>query len=354
MDKYEDTELLSLVNGVDTYVELRERGLSHKQWSALVAYREAHGQFNTVDDLLKVEGIGRSTLDNLRLYNISDTSTYTRDQSSDSNADSKAEAVDFTRKQAVWTAIIGYLVLYSPLYFLGRINHGWFIGCAVVGSILGVLALLAALGSYLSGQKRTAIAVTIMAFGIAVALGTASDDLQNSDTKPSSITGQHAASNMSTGATPKEETHRTLPLSSEASIRSLLSDTISALLWGTITSVNVKTEQAGQFLVVVKWDVAPNLAIDKWQFEYINLMINWAESIFTKNAFAKVSALRSTMSTHSTNIYGKDILRTVIDSTLYRDKTKEVEDWHRFKVNASLNPSAFFTEVAEGVYNVAP
>ena len=47
-----DVETLSLLNGVGA-----------KRAKAIVVYRELHGDFNTIDDLLNVKGIGQSVLE---------------------------------------------------------------------------------------------------------------------------------------------------------------------------------------------------------------------------------------------------------------------------------------------------
>jgi len=188
---------LEFINSRQKPEDLLELPLTPPQAHALFQYRGKYGHLASLNELLKVRGIGKRTLEKIKDWipqprqggTAVRSGTRTLEQRKkelrESGASgklsagnsSKGENVDFTRRQAVWTAIIGYLVLYSPLYYLGRISHGWFIGCAVVGSILGVIVLLAALGSLLSGQKRTAIAVSVLALGVVVALGTAFDDL---------------------------------------------------------------------------------------------------------------------------------------------------------------------------------
>ncbi len=248
---------------------------------------------------------------------------------------SKRGSADLTRKQAVWTAIIGYLVLYSPLYLLGKISYGWFIGCAVVGSILGVLALLVALGSLLSGEKRGAIAYSVVVLGVVIALTGAHQQLPSSNVQ--SYVGREVLQ-------PKT------PISDEEMIRSNLSSILSASPWGSIKSINVKPETNGNFAVTIKWTISDTLDIKYWQFEYINLIIDWAKEIFTNPRFANVIELQSSMSAHLADLYGNDAYRSIIISTLSRDITNKVTDWHRFKVNASLNPNAFFQTVAHDVY----
>jgi competence protein ComEA len=41
-------------------------GVGRKKAEAIVAYRNEHGKFNAVDDLKKVDGIGKKTLEKLR------------------------------------------------------------------------------------------------------------------------------------------------------------------------------------------------------------------------------------------------------------------------------------------------
>ena len=46
---------------IDTLVLLK--GIGKKRAKAIVAYRELHGEFNAIDDLLNVKGIGQRVLD---------------------------------------------------------------------------------------------------------------------------------------------------------------------------------------------------------------------------------------------------------------------------------------------------
>ena len=59
------TQELNVVNinkaDVDTLILLK--GVGEKKAKAIVAYRELHGDFNTIDDLLSVKGIGQSVLE---------------------------------------------------------------------------------------------------------------------------------------------------------------------------------------------------------------------------------------------------------------------------------------------------
>jgi hypothetical protein len=188
---------LEFINSRQKPEDLLELPLTPPQAHALFQYRGKYGHLASLDELLKVRSIGKRTLEKIkdwipqprqggtavrsgtrafeqRKKELRESGASGKPSAGNS---SKGENVDLTRRQAVWTAIIGYFVLYSPLYYLGRISHGWFIGCAVVGSILGVIVLLIALSSLLSGQKRTAIAVSVVALGVVVALGTAFDDL---------------------------------------------------------------------------------------------------------------------------------------------------------------------------------
>lgn len=43
-------------------------GLSAKQAQSIVDYRTEHGSFTSVEELVNVKGIGKSTLDKLRIY----------------------------------------------------------------------------------------------------------------------------------------------------------------------------------------------------------------------------------------------------------------------------------------------
>ena len=147
-------------------------GIPPTQVYRLLKYLEKHGSVISSPDMLHGKDYEEQIVAKSEFRQVSPT------VSELSAGDSlKRENADFTSKQAVWTAIIGYFVLYAPLYYLGRISYGWFIGCAVVGSMLGLLALLTALGNLFSGQKRTAIAISVMVLSVAVALGAAFGDL---------------------------------------------------------------------------------------------------------------------------------------------------------------------------------
>jgi competence ComEA-like helix-hairpin-helix protein len=156
MDKYEDTELLSLVNGVDTYVELREQGLSHEQWTALVAYREAHGKFHTVDDLLKVRGIGRRTVAKLRLSNISDSNMDTSDQDQE---EIKSHSI---KQDSAANLALGWLVvIIVPAFLLARLNLGWLIACSVISGFLGIGLLIEAASGFKKGDRGSRVTSTV-------------------------------------------------------------------------------------------------------------------------------------------------------------------------------------------------
>jgi len=52
-----------------TAEQLQEvKGIGAKTAAAIVAYREAHGVFSSLDDLAKVKGIGARTLEKIRPY----------------------------------------------------------------------------------------------------------------------------------------------------------------------------------------------------------------------------------------------------------------------------------------------
>lgn len=56
------------LNAADTYDLDRLPGIGPAKAEAILAYREEHGPFQSVDDLLSVSGIGEVTLENLRPY----------------------------------------------------------------------------------------------------------------------------------------------------------------------------------------------------------------------------------------------------------------------------------------------
>lgn len=55
------------LNSADAETISRElKGIGETKAKAIVAYREAHGPFSSVDDLLEVKGIGAATLEKNR------------------------------------------------------------------------------------------------------------------------------------------------------------------------------------------------------------------------------------------------------------------------------------------------
>lgn len=56
------------LNAADSYDLDRLPGIGPAKAEAILAYREEHGPFQSVDDLLSVSGIGEVTLENLRPY----------------------------------------------------------------------------------------------------------------------------------------------------------------------------------------------------------------------------------------------------------------------------------------------
>lgn len=56
------------VNTADAYDLQRLPGIGEKRAREIIAYREGHGPFQTVDELTEVSGIGPVILENLREY----------------------------------------------------------------------------------------------------------------------------------------------------------------------------------------------------------------------------------------------------------------------------------------------
>ena len=56
------------VNRADSYDLQRLPGIGEKRAQAIIAYREEHGPFETVDGLMEVSGIGPGILEGLRDY----------------------------------------------------------------------------------------------------------------------------------------------------------------------------------------------------------------------------------------------------------------------------------------------
>ncbi|OCX94942.1 MAG: competence protein ComEA [Pseudomonas sp. K35] len=55
------------LNAADAETLSRElRGIGETKAKAIIAYREEHGPFSSVDELLEVKGIGSATLDKIR------------------------------------------------------------------------------------------------------------------------------------------------------------------------------------------------------------------------------------------------------------------------------------------------
>lgn len=56
------------VNTADVYDLQRLPGIGEKRALDIIAWREEHGSFRTVDELTEISGIGPATLENLRPY----------------------------------------------------------------------------------------------------------------------------------------------------------------------------------------------------------------------------------------------------------------------------------------------
>jgi len=228
MNTDKEQENLEFINSCQEPEDLLELPLTHPQARALFQYRRENGNLGSLDELLGVRGIGKRTLEKIKDWSVPAKmdGPGTTPSSQQSHLEIKreflgllknwldyvrqtvvkskfrlvslAEDVDFTRKKAVWVAVIGYIVLEFPLFYLARISYGWFIVCAAAGSILGVRVLLAALGNLLSGQKRAAIAESVIFLSIVVFLGGAFGYLSYPDVQknePSALLQNPAALN---------------------------------------------------------------------------------------------------------------------------------------------------------------
>ncbi|GLX80168.1 competence protein ComEA [Thalassotalea insulae] len=51
------------INQADTKALALLKGIGKKKAQAIVSYRQAHGDFSSIDDLLKVEGIGKKIIE---------------------------------------------------------------------------------------------------------------------------------------------------------------------------------------------------------------------------------------------------------------------------------------------------
>ena len=68
----EDAELID-INTAPAYVLETLPGIGGVEAKAIVDYRDAHGPFKTIEDLMKVKGIGAKTLNNIKkLITVSD------------------------------------------------------------------------------------------------------------------------------------------------------------------------------------------------------------------------------------------------------------------------------------------
>ena len=56
------------INTADTRVLIKLSGIGEVKAAAIVAYREEHGAFSSVEELLNVKGIGEKTLEKIRGY----------------------------------------------------------------------------------------------------------------------------------------------------------------------------------------------------------------------------------------------------------------------------------------------
>ena len=56
------------INTADTRELIKLSGIGEVKAAAIVAYREEHGAFSSVEELLNVKGIGEKTLEKIRGY----------------------------------------------------------------------------------------------------------------------------------------------------------------------------------------------------------------------------------------------------------------------------------------------
>lgn len=54
------------INTADKETLMSIKGIGEKRAEAIIAYREEHGPFKTVDDLAEIEGIGPAIIENNR------------------------------------------------------------------------------------------------------------------------------------------------------------------------------------------------------------------------------------------------------------------------------------------------
>ena len=64
------------INSADKATLMTVKGVGERRAEAIIAWREKNGPFNSVDQLMEVEGIGQSTLDaNKDLLTVEKTQT---------------------------------------------------------------------------------------------------------------------------------------------------------------------------------------------------------------------------------------------------------------------------------------
>lgn len=63
-----EQSLVININKADENAIAQLKGIGLKKAQAIVAYRKAHGDFSTMDELLNVKGIGQFVLDKNRAY----------------------------------------------------------------------------------------------------------------------------------------------------------------------------------------------------------------------------------------------------------------------------------------------
>ena len=371
MNVDKERQILAFINNCQQPEDLLKLPLTHPQAYALFEYCRRNGNLESLDKLLEVSGIGKRTLEKVKDYastsrqdgtaiefwtRVYDQRKKELEQSvalsnSSSGISSWERNEDLTRKQAVWTAIIGYMVLYLPLYFLGKISYGWFIGCAVVGGILGLLVLFVALGSLLSGQKKTAVAALVMALSVIIALSTAFGDLprlgiQNNESTKLSQSSAPVSPSVSSRSSGQDTGQKS---SDRSKLQRALQGVISARLWGTVSSIELQPLDGGKFLLSIKWKLSDSVARQYWEFEYINLLIEWAQSIFTDKRYESIEIVQSQMLVHMVSIYGGNSWSLGIQASLSRKTANKVVDWHTFKVTLSQDSELFFDSVADNV-----
>ena len=181
----EEKELLHFINQAEDVDSLKKIGLNNKQAENVLKFKAYHGPLKSLDELLKISGIGERTVAKVKLLGAPkpqgkisvQAQEHPRKPSKVMNSNKERE-----KRERLLSALILGGVVFSISYFglLAIANNGraWFIASCIVSSLVLLFVLLGVLGTWFAKAdpdriKNLFVAVPFfisMLFGVVLAL----------------------------------------------------------------------------------------------------------------------------------------------------------------------------------------